>query len=226
MQRQNFNAGNWTLKNKTGDTMKHHIKSMPAVCAMAFCAVILAGPSARANAMTGSIGFEASGVDVNSPNLATATTFTVVSPTTFEETGAYLAVPNSTAVSFTSFVFNPPVASVTPLWTFELGPAGDQIHYAFDVTSVTAYFNSALDEWDIGGNGIAMITGYSDTEGTWNLNLSQSGASFVFDSSAAANGIPVTQNSTGLRDGGSTLVLLGLAMTCLGAAQFCRKLIQ
>ena len=73
------------------------------------------------------------------------------------------------------------MASVNPLWTFTIGG----LNYSFDATSVTSSFNSTLDEWDIGGNGVAMITGYDATPGAWNLNLAQSGATIVFDSSAA-----------------------------------------
>jgi hypothetical protein len=59
---------------------------------------------------------------------------------------------------------------------------------------------------------MAMITGYSPTAGTWNVNLSQSGTSFVFDSSAAAL-VP---------DGGSTMAFLGTIF--LGVGVFGRKL--
>ena len=72
---------------------------------------------------------------------------------------------------------------MTPLWTLTSGG----ITYTFDATTVMSSFNSALDEWEIGGQGIAMATGFTATPGTWNLNLSQSGASIVFDSSAAVS---------------------------------------
>ena len=119
-----------------------------------------------------------------------------------------------TPITFNGFEFNPPVASVTPLWTFTVG----SINYSFDATSVMSSFNSTLDEWDIGGNGIAMVTGYSATAGTWNVNLSQSGASVVFDSSAA--GAPVTG---GAPDGGTTLLMLGGAFVGLAAVGRMRK---
>ena len=176
--------------------------------AAAFCAVVLAGPGARANPITGSIGFGASGVTVNSVNLATATSFKVANPITEVETGTYAAIPIFTPVTFNGFVFNPPAPSVIPLWTFDVGPVGHQTVYSFDATSVTSSFNASLDQWDIGGVGMAMVTGYSDTPGTWNVNLSQSGASFVFDSSEA---------TTAVQDGGSTMALLGCAFIGLGA---------
>jgi hypothetical protein len=173
---------------------------------MTFGAIVLAGPGAMANFVTGSIGFGADGVTINSANLATATSFTVTSPFTDEETGTYAAVPQNTGVTFNGFVFNPPTASITPLWTFDIGSTV----YSFDATSDMSFFNSTLDQWDIGGNGIAMVTGYTPTDGTWNVNLSQSGASFVFDSSEAAL-------SVGVADSGSSLALLGGAFIVLGA---------
>ena len=107
------------------------------------------------------------------------------------------ARPVLTPITFNGFQFNPPVASVTPLWTFDVGA----IAYSFDATTVTSRYDATLNEWDIGGDGIAMVTGYTATPGTWNVNLAQSGASVVFDSSAAvAPTVP---------DGGSTLILLG-----------------
>ena len=87
------------IENTRRGTMKHNIKTKPALCAAAFCAVALACPSAKANVLEGSIGFEASGITADSPNLATATSFTVISPTTSEETGAYLSVPTFTPVT-------------------------------------------------------------------------------------------------------------------------------
>jgi hypothetical protein len=192
--------------------MKRKIKTIPIIIgAAALCAVVLASPCARANFITGSIGFGASGVTINSTELATATSFAVASPIVEVRSQDYLAVPEFTPVTFNGFVFNPPVPSVTPLWTFDVGA----VVYSFDATSVSSSFNHVLDEWDIGGSGMAMVTGYSDTVGTWNVNLSQSGASFVFDSSAAAT-------PQAVHDGGSTMAVLGSVF--LGLGGFARKL--
>jgi N-methylhydantoinase B/oxoprolinase/acetone carboxylase alpha subunit len=62
---------------------------------------------------------------------------------------------------------------------------------------------------------MAMVTGFTATPGTWNVNLSQSGASIVFDSTAAVT--PVTTTP----DGGSTLLMLGGGF--LGLAGISRK---
>jgi hypothetical protein len=211
MRRHDFNVRKVINSKRMKNNMKRKRRTIPTLCAAAFCAVVLAAPSAKANSITGSIGFGASGVTVNSANLQTATDFSVTGPYTDVELGSYAAVPTFTPVTtFNGFTFNPPVASVTPLWSFLVG----SVTYSFDATSVTSSFNSSLDEWDIGGQGIAMITGYSATTGTWNINLSQSGESFVFDSSEAA--LPQS-----VPDGGSSAVLLGSAF--LGLAAIGRK---
>jgi hypothetical protein len=101
-------------------------------------------------------------------------------------------------VAFNGFTFSGPseVTGVTPLWSFTVGSTT----YSFNATSVSSFFNAGLNQWDIGGAGTAIETGFDNTPGTWNVNLSQSGSTFVFDSSAAAAPAP---------DGGSTVTLLG-----------------
>jgi VPDSG-CTERM motif len=165
----------------------------------------------QASEISGSIGFGSLGVNITGPNLASASSFTLSDPFITTETGVYSGAPILTPITFNGFQFNPPVASVTPLWIFNVGA----ITYSFDATSVTSYFDSTLDQWDIGGSGIAMVTGYDATPGTWNVNLSQSGASVVFDSSAAGN------PRAGVPDGGSTLLLLGGGF--VGMAGLARK---
>lgn len=204
--------------------MKHTIKATPVLCAAAFCAVVLAGPSAKANSIDGSIAFSAEGVVVNNPNLGDATSFYVDStvagvPTknvayvSEDPTGSYSAVPLYKQVSFNGFTFNPAGGSVSPLWTFTLGPVGDQTVFSFDATTITSSYNADKRAWDIEGMGMAMETGYSDTEGSYDIQLGQSGASFNFGAASYAPPIP---------DGGSSVALLGGAFLGLGAVR--RKL--
>ena len=160
--------------------------------------------------ITGSIGFGSLGASVVGGSFATASSFTANTPFITTETGVYTGVPLATPVTYNGFQFNPPVASVTPLWFFNVGA----VNYTFDATSVISFYDAPRHQWDIGGNGIAMVTGFSATPGTWNVNLSQSGDSIVFDSSAAAS--PVVP------DGGSTLLWLGGGL--VGLAGFSRKL--
>jgi hypothetical protein len=170
-------------------------------------------PAVQANEITGSIGFGSLGVSVTGADLASASSFSLQDPFITTESGSYSGVPILTSITFNGFQFNPPVGSVTPLWTFDAGG----ISYSFDATSVTSSYDAATRQWDIGGNGIAMITGYTATPGVWNVDLSQSGASIVFDSSAA-----VSPSAPGVPDGGSTVLMLGGGF--IGLAGFARKL--
>ena len=80
------------------------------------------------------------------------------------ETGTYTSIPNGTPASFTPFVFSPPAASVIPLWTLTIGSTT----YSFDATSVVVEYQSA-SFLDIGGTGVAHVTGMQDTSGTWSI---------------------------------------------------------
>jgi hypothetical protein len=64
-----------------------------------------------------------------------------------------------------------------------------------------------------------MVTGFTATPGVWNVNLSQSGVSVVFDSSAAVS--PQQENGLGVSDKSSTLILMGGCF--LGLAVATRK---
>jgi hypothetical protein len=123
-----------------------------------------------------------------------------------EEYGTYATVPNFTPARFTGFQFtDPPTGSVTPLWTFNVGTT----NYSFDASSVSSYYDASLAIWDIGGDGMAMVTGYQATPGTWRLTLSQAGSSFVFSSVSTAQAV--------VPDGGSTALVLGGSFIALAA---------
>ena len=211
MVRHGYSKRNETAQSeniKINKIMKRIQKTIPisVMCAAAFCAVVLASPGAKANSINGSLAFSDLGVTVNNADLADATTFAVSGAyVAMNPTGTYSSVPLFTDVTFNGFTFNPAVASVTPLWTF----VSDGLVYSFDATSVTADYNAAIGEWDIGGSGLAMITGYATTEGSWTVNLSQTDASFAFDATSGASGIAVP-------DGGSSVTLLGSAFLGLG----------
>ena len=165
----------------------------------------------QATSINGSVAFSG-GASVDNPlNLGAATQFTsitaIVTPTT--QFGNYTALANGLAVTFTPFKFNPPAANVIPLWTVTVGT----ITYSFAATSVTSFWDGARSQWDLGGNGIASITGFTDTAGTWNATVGVQGQSFFFGSASA----------TGIPDGGSTVMLLGAALSALGL--FRKKLI-
>ena len=190
--------------------MKHKIKAIPPLlCAAAVCAVALTAPNANANEFTGSIAFGSSSVTTDNPDLTMATEFGVTGAFTTATTGIYstLGVLDFQPVTFNGFTFRPPVSSVTPLWTFDLGSRV----YSLDATTVTASWLNTVGggEWVLSGNGIASITGYTDTPGTWTANLSTSGnLSLGFDSTA--NTVHAAPDTAG------TAPLLGGALLGLG----------
>jgi hypothetical protein len=166
---------------------------LTAIIAAIFAAAFFS-PALRAGGITGSIGFGATGTSLIGGDLATATSFTLSDPFITTASGVYSGVPVLTPVTFDGFQLNPAVAPVTSLWSFDIG----SIDYSFNATSIVSFYDPVTDQLDIGGNGVAQVTGYSLTPGTWNINLSQSGTSLVFDSSAAVTAVPE----------GSTLALM------------------
>ena len=190
--------------------MKNIIKIIPTVLTTTAVIAGLVGTSANANQFSGSIAFSAAGVTTDNSVLPSATTFSLTGAFTTAETGEYalLGVADFTPVNFNGFKFNPPVASVTPLWVFNIGSTS----FSFDATSVDSQWVNGVGggEWVITGTGIASITGFTDTPGTWTVNLSDSGNMSVgFDATAA-----VRQPNT-VPDGGATLSLLGGAFLLL-----------
>jgi hypothetical protein len=153
---------------------------------MAFLVTASLAPALQAANITGSIGFGSLGAAVSGGSFAMATNFSLTGPFITTENGIYTGVPLSTTVMYSGFQFDPAIVSMNSLWSFSVGA----VDYSYDMTSIVSFYDSTHNEWDIGGNGIAYATGYSPTPGTWNVNLSQSGASIVFDSSTAVTPVP------------------------------------
>ena len=103
------------------------------------------------------------------------------------QTGAYAGVPDSTPVTFSPFTFNPSPTSAFQLWTFSVG----QTTYSFEVdaSSITiAHQDSTF--LNITGSGMAEISGYSDTPGTWSLTDTGIGSAPVFTFGASVAVVP------------------------------------
>jgi hypothetical protein len=194
--------------------MKNITKIVPGIMITSVLAAVLAGSSASANQFTGSIAFSSSGVTTDNPTLSSATTFGLTGAFTTQTTGEYslLGIVDFQPVAFNGFRFNPPVASVIPLWTLTIGTTVA----SFDATTVSSLWDTTVGggEWVITGSGMASITGFTDTPGTWTVNLSDSGnRSIAFDATADAN--------PRVPDGGSTMTLLGGAI--MGLSMLARK---
>ena len=149
----------------------------------------------------------AGGYVVNTGDLNTATAFSSFSNViTTSASGSYAGIAAGTAVTMTPFSFNPfPVAGVTPLWSLTATPTT-----SFDLLSPISVDQPGDNSLELRGSGWLKMAGFEDTKGTWIFTANQGGGTFSFSSSNAA--VP---------DGGSTAVLLGLAL--LGVAAVRRK---
>lgn len=117
------------------------------------------------------------------------------------QTGAYAGVAAGTTAIWTPFTFNPPAASVTPLWMIAIGTTT----YSFDATSMSVTHPNGSTV-NISGTGVAHITGFGDTVGTWTVTATGSGVNFTFGAFTGAG-------SGGVADGGTTVLLLGTALS-------------
>ena len=165
---------------------------------------------ARANTITGGIGFsgvvDPIGGPVPNGGFDTSTELDFLSASILNGTqeGAYAGVSGATVVTFNNLVYDPfPVGGVTPLWTFV--SAGNT--YSFDLTSLTVTERTATD-LVLRGVGTLTISGglYTPTTGAFSLSADTSNnVTFVFSSTVSA--VP---------DSGATLALLGLGLLGLG----------
>jgi hypothetical protein len=170
------------------------LKLVYALCGLG----ILASYSTLALPISGEIHFVGGG-SLND-SLLSATEFTSLNLSVLggTQTGDYVGVPGGTAGGWSPFVFDPAPAGVSPLWTITLGPTT----YSFDATSVVIV-DRGDTHLDIGGTGIARITGLEDTQGEWSLGVTGSRTTFGFVA------------STRVPDGGCTAALLGTAVAGL-----------
>jgi hypothetical protein len=127
------------------------------------------------------------------------------------QTGGYAGIAGGTTAIWTPFTFNPPAASVTPLWMLTVGTTT----YSFDATSMSVTHPNATTV-NISGTGIAHITGFADTLGTWTVTATGSGVDFTFGATTGPGG--------NVADGGTTVLLLGAALS--GVALLRRKLVS
>lgn len=108
-------------------------------------------------------------------------------PSVVGTSGDYSPVPIGTLALFTPFTFSPLSSSSTnfTLWSFGLGATS----YSFFATAVTSVFENA-NFLNITGTGIASITGFSDTAGTWTITSTGAGQSPTFSFGAGSTAVP------------------------------------
>jgi len=144
--------------------------------------------------INGSVSF--AGIPAANGPMAAATAITNFTHVTIiggQESGSYSNVPGGAAASWMPFTFSPPAADVAPLWAL----TNTGVIYSFDATSMSVVYRDSTF-LNIQGTGIAHITGFADTPGTWSFGASQVGASFTFGASTpvSATNVPVLQSVT------------------------------
>ena len=167
---------------------------------LAVLAAALVTSEVQAAMVNGAITF-AGGAIYDTDSLATATRVnTFVDVTVQSEDGDFAGfVADGDAVTMAvPYIFTPSTA--TPgLWSVG--------GFTFDLDGSTVDLQNA-DFLVISGTGTLSGNGFDPTDGTWNFTSQSPSADGVFSFSASGdfNGVP---------DGGSTVALLGLGLTCV-----------
>ena len=157
-------------------------------------AAVILLPSSRAALITGSIDF--TGGAVLNSSLQTATGYGSFygtpgpSPAVLggSQTGDYGSVPTGTAVAINPFLFKPydPSSAVSiPLWSFMVGTT----EYSFSATSIP-FVQQLPGYLNVQGEGVASITGYSDTAATWSFTDTGFGPGTSFNFGGSMTAIP------------------------------------
>ena len=167
--------------------------------------------------ITGSIGFTGAFVQIGgtSGNLGTAVSFTILNTvanpiTIHDATGAFVGA--GAPIVFAPSVGvngNAPSLVNAQLWSVLNGLTT----YSLTVTTEGQTFTSGI-QLNLAGNGILHDgNAADDTAGVWQIGFGVSGNSFTWQSTSATSGVP---------DGGATVMLLGAAVS--GLALLRRKL--
>jgi hypothetical protein len=172
-------------------------------------AVLAIAASVQADPINGSIGF--TGVYTQNGGTAgqlnTASSFTIDSVSIEDPTGIFTGASDPTF--FSPINVNPANNLLgEQLWTVVIGG----VTYALNVGSESQTFTSS-SQLDLAGTGMFTDGTIADnTLGTWQLQFGETGDSFTWNATSATN-VP---------DGGTTVMLLGVALS--GLALVKRKL--
>ena len=126
---------------------------------------------------------------------------------------SYSGIADGTSVSMpNALVWNPITVPVSSLWTLTVSG----VTYSFDLLTLNADFQGGK-ALNLSGTGTLKITGFDDTPGVFSFSIASSAgsaenATFGFSAS----------NSAQVPDGGTTVMLMGAALS--GLALLRRKL--
>jgi len=188
------------------------MKKMFLACSLAALLVGATAFSAVAVPIDGAISF--SGTDTqNNPDLSLATAFTGFTNVVVSTTGgngSYSPALTGQPVTFLPFTFLPSLFPnpLVPLWTFVSGAST----YSFDATAVTVDFSN-LNTLSLEGTGIAHITGFDSTPGTWYFSANNETQTASFSVSTGVTAVPEP----------ATLLFFGFGLAGLTGARILKK---
>jgi len=179
--------------------------------ALVVAAVLLAS-RAFAVPIVGSFAFSG-GPTLNNADISLATGFIDITgeSVTGLQSGSYTPLPTGLTahVDLQAFNWNPATYSSYLMQIIFPFPG---LTYKFVISGpIDANYDSALHTWNIGGTGLASITGFDDTTGNWTLSVVQLG------NSVSLAGV-LDVNTSSLPDGGTTALLLGLGLVGMSLA--------
>jgi hypothetical protein len=197
--------------------MKHISKTILAALAIGLLSCGLFSQQAQAAQVTGEIHM-AGDVVFNSVDLSSSTAIalwisaanTPGKATTFGATGDFAVIPTGTEADMTQpWIFSPSTPTA-PLWTI---PA---FGFSFDLASVTSVTKIGDNFLNVLASGTVHATGFDDTPALFSFTVNNPDGLTHLTYSFANATVTVP---TGVPDGGTTVMLLGAALSVLGIAR-------
>lgn len=175
---------------------------------------LVAGQQAFANTIDGTIDFNGTAYLNGSLSTATAiNSFAGVTVATGTQTGSYTGT-DGVSVTMNGFTFSPSL-SPNPVEIYSFTSGGSTYSFSLSApVSVATVSIGGFTFLNLGGSGVASLSGYEDTAGTWSLSISATtgAATLAFSSTSTASG-------TGVPDGGSSALMLGGALVGIAAVR-------
>lgn len=151
--------------------------------------IVLGAFNAEADMISGSVSFSG-GYQTDTANLGTANAFTSFAGVKVTDTGAgtndFAPLVAGTTLTMPGFQFDP----FTPpknLWTATVGGTT----FSFDMTTLEIYTQDST-QLTLRGTGVAKITGFDDTIGSWILTANELGQTLSFSASTSTVPEPAT----------------------------------
>jgi len=184
------------------------MKKLLIVCSLVAALSCFTAVTAVATPITGAISFSGTSVQ-DDGNLLYATAFTGLTNVVVSATGGigdYAPALSGQSVTFKPFSFRGEFTPIIPLWTFDV--AGKT--YSFDATGL-AIIGDSPETITMYGPGMAYITGFDDTPGTWYFSANNAGGTASFSASTDVTAVPEP----------GTMLLLGMGL--VGVGTFSRR---